>query len=514
MASKHRRLATITFRLLLQRRLKWTIRRKLRNKLFPYGADIRNVLEQPSIPAVMLDNYKVVSRCEHRDVIDVLVPSEYNNTPWLNAIRSRSTLSHCRIRVITANHLPDIRASKAIVWIRNPVHLATGFIEQLCDQDWNRIGGIYFDGLTNTSHGMRPVYRPSYSPVLLSVADYLGPLVVIAPVLFERFLLTIHVDSQITLENYVSWTVNCDVPWLKRDGFPYQSIDGVESWAYRRARLSKYALEDHRMASNAQVSIIIPSRNSALIDRCLSGVFASTDLTSVSIWVIANGDRQTEVMSAAYRYPGTQVLSDDTPFNWSHVNNTAANLTSSEILVFLNDDVIVSDNWLPSIRRCLYSPKVGVVGAKLLYETGEVQHAGVCSPSSGVWVHRFQFLESQSPGYMGLLQLPQEVSAVTGALLATRREVFNELSGFDERYSLAYNDIDYCLRSWREGYSVVYAPDCVGVHQESTTRNRQVEPDSQKIFLNDWGSYKDPYFPKGLTRFYGVPLLNEKGLDL
>ena len=175
--------------------------------------------------------------------------------------------------------------------------------------------------------------------------------------------------------------------------------------------------------------------------------------------------------------PNVRVLTWDKPFNFAAVNNFAAARATGELLLFLNNDVeAVNADWLDRLVDRALLPGVGAVGAKLLYPDGTVQHGGVAVGLHGAAGHLHQFLPGESPGYMNRLQVPHNVSAVTGACLLIPRTVFERVDGFDEEFALAYNDIDLCLKAGRAGYRTVWTPDAVLTHHESKTRGEDDTP--------------------------------------
>jgi GT2 family glycosyltransferase len=115
-----------------------------------------------------------------------------------------------------------------------------------------------------------------------------------------------------------------------------------------------------------------------------------------------------------------------------------------------------------------------------LYPDGTVQHGGVAVGMHGAAGHLHQFLPGDAPGYMNRLQVPHNVSAVTGACLLTPRSVFERVGGFDEEFALAYNDIDLCLKMVRAGYRNIWTPDAVLVHHESKTRGEDDTPGKRR----------------------------------
>src|SRR6185437_977764 len=146
---------------------------------------------------------------------------------------------------------------------------------------------------------------------------------------------------------------------------------------------------------------------------------------------------------------------------------------------------------------------VGAVGARLLYPTGQVQHAGLVVGLGGAAGHVLVGLPSDDPGYLGMAVLARDCTAVTGACLATRRSVFDQLDGFDVSLGVDLNDIDYCLRARQLGLRVVYEPAAELVHYESPSRGTSGSVGDIDRFVRRWEAViaaGDPFLNRHLTR--------------
>jgi GT2 family glycosyltransferase len=140
---------------------------------------------------------------------------------------------------------------------------------------------------------------------------------------------------------------------------------------------------------------------------------------------------------------------------------------------------------------------VGAVGAKLLYPDNSIQHAGVVLEMGAIAQHVFRYVHDSSPGYFGLAHVTRNYSAVTGACMMVRREVFEELGGFDENLRVAYNDVDFCLRLRNRGYLVVYVPHARLYHFESASRGTLHPPEDEGYMRERWEIVLrngDPYY--------------------
>ncbi len=149
--------------------------------------------------------------------------------------------------------------------------------------------------------------------------------------------------------------------------------------------------------------------------------------------------------------------------------NQGAREGAGEVLVFLNNDVVVHAGWLePLVRELLENPGTGVVGARLVYPDGTIQHAGVGVNRKGIPYHLFHGLHADDP----LVVERRRFLMVTGACMAVRRHEFLSIGGFDEGFINGHEDVDLCLRYFHGGRDIVYRPDCVATHHESQTEGR------------------------------------------
>ncbi len=198
------------------------------------------------------------------------------------------------------------------------------------------------------------------------------------------------------------------------------------------------------------------------------------------------------------------VRRDDRPFNWAALNNAAAASSRGEILLFVNDDVQGgTQGWMDLLVAQALRPEIGAVGARLVYPNGQLQHAGIVLGLGGATGHVLAGLEPGKAGYLGMAALTRDVSAVTGACMATRRDVFEQLGGFDESLGLDFNDVDYCLRARRRGLRVVFEAGAELVHHESPSRGTSGSEETAAAFMARWGAAVedgDPFYNRRLSR--------------
>jgi len=260
-------------------------------------------------------------------------------------------------------------------------------------------------------------------------------------------------------------------------------------------------------------SIVICTRDhEALLRAALDSILAKTTYPHYEIIVIDNGSRDPATLrylSSLSARPGLTVLRDDSPFNYSRLNNVAVRHARGSVLCLLNDDIeVLTPNWLEEMVSFAIQPGVGAVGARLWYPDGTLQHGGVLIGIGGVAGHAHHRLRRGQPGSFGRGVLQQELSAVTGACLTVRRDVFDEVGGFDENLAVAFNDVDLCLRIRAAGYRNVWTPFAELIHHESASRGQDDTPakiarTQQEVrFMKDrWGSTLDgdPYYHPRLS---------------
>ena len=268
------------------------------------------------------------------------------------------------------------------------------------------------------------------------------------------------------------------------------------------------------LAERPLVSIVIPNHNSPdLLRRCLRGLFDRTEYRAFEVLVVENNSDDPEVLAMYAELPklGIRVLPKHGAFNYSAACNHGARAAKGPLLLFLNNDVEVQDpGWLGELVRVASLPGVGVVGTKLRYPDGTVQHAGVAAGPHllGLMFHRTP--DEAEWGVFGSPNVQRNWSAVMGACQMVRREAFDQVGGFDEVFELANSDIVLCLRAGQLGFRTVYAPQAAIIHHEGTTRGRQnpaADMARSARELQRLGLEDDPFFHPGLSGNNPIPTL-------
>jgi len=328
---------------------------------------------------------------------------------------------------------------------------------------------IYADEDVIGADGRRtnPVFKPAWSPELFGHCDYLG----------EAYLI--------------------------RDGIQVDHVKGskiahVPRVLFHRDAPLEYALRTSvdRTASEL-VSVIVCSRNPTLAAECFEALRSNTSYLRYEMILI---DHRAGMTDVAERF-GAQRISYDEEFNFARMCNTGARASQGGLLLFLNDDTAPLDPaWMSYMAGQAERPDVGAVGALLTFPDGRIQHAGIYIGTSNGAGHPGR-LTNGSPLWPWLT-MTREQMAVTGACLMLRREVFEEVGGFDEFFPVNYNDTDLCLRCGQKGYKAILEARALVEHRESTTRKIGINYSERRCFLDRWAGLiarRDPYWNANLT---------------
>ncbi len=271
---------------------------------------------------------------------------------------------------------------------------------------------------------------------------------------------------------------------------------------------------DYPVQGSPLVSVVIPNKDhSDMLMRCVNSIKEKTTWKNYEIIIAENNSVQKETFDCYQKLQEDsriRVITWEGEFNYSAINNFAVREARGEYLLFLNNDVeVISEGWMTFMLGNCQREEVGIVGAKLYYPDDTIQHAGTIIGIGGIAGHAFLNMPRSRTGYLHKASIQLNVSAVTAACMMMKRSVFESLQGFEERLSVAFNDVDLCLRTVQAGYLVVYLPWAQLYHYES--RSRGAEDSEEKIrrfqgeieFMRSrWiGLLKsgDPYYNKNLT---------------
>ncbi len=380
-----------------------------------------------------------------------------------------------------------------------------------------------------------PRIKPGWSPDLLTCVNYIGRAFAIRArhldpetaircqasaldddSLWWDLLLSVGVDrEQVHHLSTVMQTLKGE-----RDRVATRHLELVDRWFDRHSWPAKAQLGPDGIVPEwastrlPPVSVIIPTRHNRRLVADALALIRGAEYPDVQVIIVDNGGRSARneawyAKTAADLDP--EIIWWDEPFNYSAVNNRAAAMATGEILVFLNDDTALGDaGWLAHICGWAHRPEIGVVGLQLIDDDNLIQHGGVVVGMHGFADHLFQGMAPHSDSLMGSTDWTRNALATTGACLAVRRSVFEEIGGFDEGLVLCGSDVVLGVRAWQAGYRNVVSAATPIRHRESATRGRFV-PEND-VFASYW-SYErwlkggDPFFSASLSVDFPEPAL-------
>ena len=243
------------------------------------------------------------------------------------------------------------------------------------------------------------------------------------------------------------------------------------------------------------------------LQQCIKSIESKTTYENYEIIIVNNGSTDSETLSYL-KGQSHKVVNFNQSFNFSKIMNYAAKHSNACHLLFLNDDTeVVNGDWLHAMLEHSQRPEVGIVGGLLLYpgqnlNSSRIQHAGVVIGVGGVAGHAFRRQLFASGNYFKLHRVIRDCSAVTAACAMMRMDVFRSIGGFDEKYRVAFGDVDLCLRLREKGYLVVYTPYSILYHHESASRGKLHPIKDELHAIARWKSKilkGDPYYNSNLT---------------
>ena len=396
------------------------------------------------------------------------------------------------------------------------------------------------DYLDNQGRRVQPIFKPAFSPDLLRCGMYLGHLLVVRTRTLRElgwfragydgsqdYDLALRLAARTAAIRHIPrvlyhWRRHPDSTALDAAAKPYTQAAGLRALSETVTRRDALAVVTAGASPNTyrvrwpvpaglRASLIVCSRNAKLLKRCLEAIDKHTAHAHRELVIVQHRAGDIPAMDrlldacACVRVPYTG------PFNFAAMNNLGSRHATGDVLVFMNDDVEpLESEWLTAMLAHAIRREVGAVGAKLVYPSGAIQHAGIVIGimEGAGHLHRNTF---GSP-YWNWLPFTRNVSAVTGACLAIRKSVFEELGGFDESFPVNYNDVDLCLRARQAGYEAIVEPAALLRHYECQSRQAGVRLEERYLFEQRWAACLergDPFYSPHLRR-----TLEDAGLDL
>lgn len=267
----------------------------------------------------------------------------------------------------------------------------------------------------------------------------------------------------------------------------------------------------YELTSRPLVSIIIPNKDHVDdLSRCVESIINLSTYDNYEIVIVENNSETAEIRTyyeEISRHPRVQVVEYKGDFNYSKINNFGVQYAKGEYLLLLNNDTeVITPDWMEELLMYAMRKDVGVVGAKLYYPDKTIQHAGIVI---GLGAHRtaghtHYRIPEANVGYMGRLCYAQDVTAVTGACMMVSKALYEELGGLDESFTVALNDVDFCLRVREKGFLNIFTPFAELYHYESKSRGSdkkddkavryQMEADRFRVKWADALAKGDPYY--------------------
>lgn len=286
----------------------------------------------------------------------------------------------------------------------------------------------------------------------------------------------------------------------------YKNFEIESTRAFATIFRIKYALTSHPL-----ISIIIPNKDHMEdLSRCVESIFNLSAYDNYEIVIVENNSETAEIRTyyeEISRHPRVQVVEYKGDFNYSKINNFGVQYAKGEYLLLLNNDTeVITPDWMEELLMYALRKDVGAVGAKLYYPDKTIQHAGIVI---GLGAHRtaghtHYRIPEANVGYMGRLCYAQDVTAVTGACMMVSKALYEELGGLDESFTVALNDVDFCLRVREKGLLNIFTPFAELYHYESKSRGSdkkddkavryQMEADRFRAKWADALAKGDPYY--------------------
>ena len=290
---------------------------------------------------------------------------------------------------------------------------------------------------------------------------------------------------------------------------------GIQAQVENKIGLPGYYRIIYELTEKPLVSIIIPNRdNASLLRNCLSSIMEKTTYDNYEIIIVENNSADNATLNfykELKRYDNVHIVNwGGKNFNFSEICNMGYRHAKGKQLIFLNNDIeIITPNWIEEMLMYCQRDDVGVVGAKLYFSNRSIQHAGVVLGIEGTAGHILYGAPFGSSGYMGGLQIVQNMSAVTGACMMVKRKVFEDVGFFPPEFCISYNDFDLCIRIRKAGYLVVWTPYAEAYHFESKSRGYNITHEKKRKLTNEIALFKlkwknelatgDPYYNRNFS---------------
>lgn len=382
-------------------------------------------------------------------------------------------------------------------------------------------------------------FKPDYAPITLRGHNYINHMLVVSTELWRKTGL---LDSVLDEESHYDWILRLieqDPSILHISKALYYNRRKKEAGVTEvQAQRMQKALQAHlnRLEIKADVirlakagtfkvkyaiqgepliSILIPNKDYVNdLSNCIQSIMEKSTYRNFEIIIIENNSTKQETFEyyeeVQKEYSQIRVVYWEGIFNYSGINNYGAQFAKGEYLVLLNNDVeIITPEWLEEMLMFAQMPQTGAVGAMLYYPDDTVQHAGVTIGVQGVGGHAHKEFKRGSEGYHNRMLVAQNLSCVTAACMMLPRKIFDQVEGLDERFEVAFNDVDLCLKILKANHNIIFTPFAELYHFESKSRGTDETPVKRKrfvrevmLFTQEWKPFLDkgdPFYNPNLT---------------
>ena len=385
------------------------------------------------------------------------------------------------------------------------------------------------DYLDENNVHVDPFFKPNWSPYLFRSTDYLSSFYIIKKTVLEK------INSHLIINDCFNFDILLQsteiTKFIHHISIPLYSIKHKQmlnvnskklALSNHLKRINLKAIVKHgitidtfqinyKLDKKPKVSIIIPTKNNyRILKRCIDSIEKNNNYKNKEIIIVDNSS--TDVVTKKY-YSSLpyKIISYSENFNFSKMNNLAVQSSSGELLLFLNDDTKVLDSfWLDELASIAMQEDVGIVGPKLIFSDNTIQHAGVTFLKTGSGFHPLMRQLEHSGGYHNTLNSMRDSSAVTGACLMIKKEIFEKIGNFDNSFDVYYGDADLCLQVINLGYRVIYTPFTKLLHEGSftirTENSSHFDIENHINFFKKWPRLKDgdPYYNENLDWDYSL----------
>lgn len=367
---------------------------------------------------------------------------------------------------------------------------------------------------------MHPVFKPSASQVYLHCFNYLGPAVLFAveslgaraltDLLSEegRYQQAIECFTDLERVMHVSEVLFTSTQQSLLSTPPPHQPSAWPNIDWVRRGDANALIASSEWQEQPSVDLIIPTRDGlAVLKPCIESLLSKTDYPDFHIIIVDNGSEKAETLAfleQVSQRSNVKVVAYPGEFNYSAINNFAVAQGSSEYVALINNDIeVIHADWLTQMMAWAVQPDVGIVGAKLLFGNGSVQHAGVTIGMGNAAGHIHRLEAGDASGYQNRCIATQNMMAVTAACLVTPRALYEQLGGLNESdFKVAYNDIDYCLRVEARKQQVIWTPQARLYHHESVSRGDDMSDAHVERYFRELAVLQKKWHTKGFVDKY------------